>query len=84
MLDCGRQSGTGTGFLSWSTSVFRRSQWSRGLRRGSAAARWPGLECSNPAGGMDVVCCQVDVSATGRADHSSRRVLPSVVCLSVI
>jgi hypothetical protein len=31
---------------------------------------------------MCVVCCQVEVSR--RADHSSRGVLPSVVCLSVI
>jgi hypothetical protein len=39
-----------------------------------------GIAVSNPAGGMDVclmrvVCCQVEVSASG---------LPSVVCLSVI
>jgi len=31
---------------------------------------------------VSVVCCQVEVSATG--DHSSRGVLPSVACLSVI
>jgi len=36
---------------------------------------------SSPTGGMDVVsvvCCQVEVSLL-RADHSSRRVLPTVV-----
>ena len=31
---------------------------------------------------LSVVCCQVEVSAS--ADHSSRGVLPSVMCLSVI
>ena len=34
---------------------------------------------SNPTGGMDI-CCEY----LRRADHSSRGVLPSVVCLSVI
>jgi len=37
---------------------------------------------SNPAGDMDV-WCQVERSLR-RADHSSRAVLPSVVCLNVI
>jgi len=42
---------------------------------------------SNPAGVMDVClvnveCCQIEVSAT--ANHSSRGVVTSVVCLSVI
>jgi len=32
---------------------------------------------------VSVVCCQVERSVL-RADHSSRRVLPSVVCLSAI
>ena len=46
-----------------------------------------GSLCSNHAGGMDVcplrvLCCLVEVFC--RADHSSRGVLPGVVCLSVI
>jgi hypothetical protein len=43
---------------------------------------------SNHAGGMDVcllwVLCVVGYRFLGRADHSSKGVLPSVVCLSVI
>jgi hypothetical protein len=43
---------------------------------------------SNPARGMDVcllwVLCVVRQRSLRRADHSSRGVLPSVVCLSVI
>jgi len=43
-------------------------KWPRGLRRGSAAARFSGIVCSNAAGGSEVclvsvVCCQVEVSA---------------------
>jgi len=46
-----------------------RSQWPRGLRRGSAAARLLRLWVRIPPGGMDicllfVLCCQVEVSAT--------------------
>jgi len=43
-----------------------------------------GIVGSNPTGGhgylsvVSVVCCQVEVSL-GRADHSSRGVLPTVV-----
>jgi hypothetical protein len=60
-----------------------RSQWPRGLRRGFAAARFLGLWVRIPPGHeslslVSVVCCQVEVSV------SSRGVLPSVVCLSVI
>jgi hypothetical protein len=59
------------------------SQWPRGLRRGSAAARLmgvlvripPDLGCSSL---LTLVCSEVEVSA------SSRRILPSVACLSVI
>jgi hypothetical protein len=55
--------------LARARSPLCRSQWPRGLRRGSAAARLLGLWVSNPNGGMDVcllwvVCCQVEVSAT--------------------
>ena len=46
-----------------------RSQWPRGLRRRSAAARLLRFWVRMPPGGMDVsvvgvVCCQVEVSAT--------------------
>ena len=60
------------------------------------AARFNASVCSrslprivglNPAGAMDV-CCEFCVVSgrglLGRADHSSRGVLPSVVCLSMI
>jgi hypothetical protein len=61
-----------------------RSQWPRGLRRGSTAARLLGLWVRIPPRAwilsvVSVVCCQVEVSAT--AYHSSRGVVPSVVCL---
>ena len=45
-----------------------------------------GIVRSNPTVALisvvSVVCCQVEVS--GQAHHSSREVLPRVVCLSVI
>jgi hypothetical protein len=45
-----------------------RSQWPRGLRRGSAAARLLRLWVQIPPGPrmfvVSVVCCQVEVSAT--------------------
>jgi hypothetical protein len=47
-----------------------RSQWPRGLRRGSAVARLLGLWVRIPPGHgvclsvVSVVCCQVEVSAT--------------------
>jgi hypothetical protein len=47
-----------------------------------------GILVSNPGGGMDVcflcVFCFVRWRSLRRADHSSRGVLPIVVCLSVI
>ena len=47
-----------------------------------------GIAGSDPAGAWTLVCCECWVlSGTGlgvAADHSSRGVLPSVVCLSVI
>ena len=49
----------------------RRSQWPRGLRRGSAAARFLGLSVRIPPGAwmclslVGVVCCQVEVSVSG-------------------
>ena len=50
-------------------------------RCGSAAACLQGLGVSNTAGGMDICYeCRV-LSGSGLwADHSSRGVLPSVVC----
>jgi len=42
--------------------IRRQPQWSRGLRRGSAAAH---LGIRIPPGAcMSIVCCQVEVSAT--------------------
>ena len=49
---------------------FRPSQWPRGLRRGSAAARLLGLWVRIPREAwmfVSVVCCQVEVSASGRS-----------------
>jgi hypothetical protein len=49
------------------------TQWPRGLRRRSAAERFAGIVDSNPTGGMkffslvQCLCCQVEVSATGRS-----------------
>jgi hypothetical protein len=47
----------------------RRCQWPRGLRRGSAAVRLLGLRVRIQPGPwmsvVSVVCCQVEVSATG-------------------
>ena len=48
-----------------------------------------GIAGSNPAGGYGClsvvsVLCVVRLRSLRRADHSSREVLPSVVCLSVI
>jgi len=49
-----------------------RSQWPRGLRRGSATSRLQSV-CSNPTVGhgclsvVNVVCCQVELSASVRS-----------------
>ena len=69
-------------------AFFRRSPWPRGRRRESTAARLLGLRVRIPQGAWMSVSwvlfffCQVEVSATG--NHSSRGVLPTVVCLSVM
>jgi hypothetical protein len=55
------------------------SQRPRGLRRGSAAARLLGLWVRIPPGAWMSVSCECCVLR--RAGHSSRGVLPSVVCL---
>jgi len=65
-------------------SLYRRPRW---LRRGSAAARLLGLRVRIPPGACTYAyyeCCVL----TGRvvlcrADHSSRGILLSAVCLSV-
>jgi hypothetical protein len=68
-----------------------RSQWPRSLRLGSAATRLLGLWVGISPGAWisclvccewRVVSCQVEVCASGRP--VVRRVLPRVVCLSVI
>jgi hypothetical protein len=65
-----------------------RSQWPRNLRRGSSAPRLVGLSVRiSPRAWMSVFCECCVLSGRGllhRADHSSRGVLPSVVCLNVI
>jgi hypothetical protein len=49
--------------------IYSRSQWPRGQRRGFAAARLLGLRVRIPQEAwksvVSVVCCQVEVSATG-------------------
>ena len=66
------------------TLLHRRSQWPRGLRCGSDAARLLRLWVRIPPGTLMFVCCECCVlSGRGlslrRADHSSRGVL-TVVC----
>ena len=46
--------------ISLSILTFSRSRWQRGLRRGSVAARWPGLWVRIPLGAWIFVsfeCC---------------------------
>jgi len=66
----------------------RWNQWPRGLRRGSVASRLLGLWVWIPPGGMGIcllwVLCVVRLRSLRRNDHSSRGVLESVMCLSVI
>jgi len=57
-----------------------RSRWLRGL----TATRLLGLRVRIPPGAWMPVSCECCVLSLRRADHSSREVLPSVVCLSVI
>jgi len=75
--------------LEYSKAKVCRSGWPRGIRRGSAVPCLLGMWVRmKPGGGMDVcllwVSCVVRSRAVRRADHSSRGVLPRVVCLSVI
>ena len=64
-----------------------RTQWPRGLRRGSAAAPLLGLWVRIPRGHgclplVIVVCCQVEVYATGRSlvQRSSTECVCVCVC----
>ena len=63
-----------------------RSQWPRGLRRGSAAARFLGLWVQIPPGTLISVCCECCVlSGRGLCIGLITRpewVLPSVACLN--
>ena len=61
----------------------RWSQWPRGLRRRSAAARLLRLWVRIPPGACMFVSCECCVLSLRRADHSSRGVLPNVVCRCV-
>ena len=62
---------------------YLRSQWPKGLRRGSETDRFlAGIESSNLAGGIvaSCECCVLRYTSLWWADPSSRRVLPTVVC----
>ena len=64
-----------------------RSQWPRGQRRGSAAARMLRMWVRIPPGAWMSVCCECCVLSCGslrRADHSSRGVIPTVVRHSLL
>ena len=60
-----------------------RSRWPRGLRRGRTLPRLLGLRVRIPSEAWMSVCCECCVSLR-RTDQSSKGVLPTVVCLSVI
>jgi len=51
------------------------------LKRKTAADRLLGLRVRIPPGAWMCVCCECRVLSVRRANHSSRGVLPSVVCL---
>ena len=62
-----------------------RSQLPRGLRRGSAAVRLTGLLFRIPPEAVFCECCVLSWLRSLRlTDNSSRGVLPSVMCLSVM
>jgi hypothetical protein len=58
-----------------------RLQWPFGLRRRSAAARLLGLRFRILPWAWISVSCVLSSRGLRRADHTSRGVLPSVVCL---
>jgi len=55
--------------------------WPRGQSSGSAVARFLGLRFRISLGSWMSEACKSCVSGRRRADHSSRGILPSVVCL---
>jgi hypothetical protein len=71
-------------YLATSLARQSRSQWPRGINRGSAAVLLLGMRVRIRLGSWMFVPCECCVLSVRRADHSSRGVLPSVVCLSVI
>jgi hypothetical protein len=58
--------------------IVGRSQWLRGLRRRSTAARLLRLWIRIPTGAWVFVVCVVSYRSLRRADHSSRGVLLTV------
>ena len=69
--------------MSDSTVFVVEPQWPSGLRRRSAAAHLLGLRVPvPPRAWMSVSCesCVLSGRVLGLADHSSRGVVPSVVC----
>ena len=66
-------------------NTHRRSQWPRGLRRGSAAARVLGLRVLIPSGAWTSVCVEYCVlSRRGLCDGLITRPEESYGCLSVV
>ena len=65
--------------------MYCRTQWPRGLRRESAAARLLGLRVRILLGAWIFVSCECVIRQRSlrRADHSSR-VIPSVVCPMIV
>ena len=65
-----------------------RYQWPRGLKRGSAASSFLELRVRIPPRAWISVSCEFCVlsgrTLLSRADHSSRGILPRVMCLSAI
>ena len=73
---------TETGFIYFCEPILVAARSKEWVCRCSLA----GNACSNPSGDMDVCllwCCVVTQRSLHRADHSTRTVLPSVVCLNV-
>jgi len=66
------------------TSKFWYQSTKLRLRRKTAASRLLGFWVRIPPGAWMSVSCECCVLSVRRADHSSRGILPSVVCLSVI
>ena len=73
--------------FTFTTTIFL-SQRSRGLRLGFCDRSLAGIEGLNPAVDIDMfllcVLFVVRLTSLPRVNHSSRRALPSVVCLCAI